>query len=68
MIPNIRSRRLDAAEAHAREMRCKLVLLSSHSFQAPGFYWRNGYEEVARVDDHPVGYCDIFYVKRLDKP
>jgi ribosomal protein S18 acetylase RimI-like enzyme len=57
---------LRAVERHAREKRCRLVLVSSHSFQAPGFYARRGYEQVARVHDHPVGHANIFYVKCLD--
>lgn len=57
---------LGAAERHAREKRCRLVLLASHSFQAPEFYARRGYEPVARVNDHPVGHANIFYAKRLD--
>ena len=57
---------LDAVEHHARERNCRLVLLSTHSFQAPGFYARRGYQAVAKVDDYPVGHRDIFYAKRLD--
>jgi GNAT superfamily N-acetyltransferase len=57
---------LRAVEEHARGKRCRLVLLSSHSFQAPEFYARRGYEQVARVLDHPVGHENIFYAKRLD--
>lgn len=56
---------LDAVERHAREKHCSLVLLSSHSFQAPDFYARRGYAQVARVEDHPVGHSNIFYVKRI---
>jgi RimJ/RimL family protein N-acetyltransferase len=56
---------LDAIERYARGKRCTLVLLASHSFQAPGFYARKGYEEVARLDDHPVGHASLFFVKRL---
>ena len=56
---------LSAIERHAQEKRCKLVLVSSHSFQAPYFYARKGYEQVARVTDHPVGHANIFYTKRL---
>lgn len=57
---------LGAVERHARRKRCVVVLLSSHSFQAPKFYARRGYEQVARVNDHPVGYSSSFYRKRLD--
>ena len=57
---------LAAVERHAREQRCRLVLVASHSFQAPEFYARRGYERVARVSDHPVGYSSIVYAKRLD--
>jgi len=57
---------LTAIEEHAREKRCRLVLLSSHSFQAPLFYARMGYEQIARINDYPVGHADFFYAKRLD--
>ena len=57
---------LSAVENHAVSKRCRLVLLSSHSFQAPGFYARRGYSQVTRVNDHPVGHTNIFYSKRLD--
>lgn len=56
---------LGAVERHAREKRCSVVVLASHSFQAPGFYARQGYEQVARIPDHPVGHSSIFFVKRL---
>jgi ribosomal protein S18 acetylase RimI-like enzyme len=54
-----------AAEEHARSKHCVVMLLSSHSFQAPGFYERHGYERQAVIDDHPVGYTSIFLAKRL---
>ena len=57
---------LRAVERHAREKPCRLILVSSHSFQAPGFYARKGFEQVARIDDHPVGHANTFYAKRLD--
>jgi len=57
---------LEAVEGHAREKGCRLVLLSTHSFQAPSFYFRRGYEQVALVNDYPVGYRDIFLSKRLN--
>ena len=57
---------LEAVERHAREKGCRLVLLSTHSFQAPGFYARRGYTQVARVDDHPIGHASISFAKRLN--
>jgi len=59
---------LAAVECHAREKRCRLVLLSSHSFQAPEFYARRGYDQVARINDYPVGFVDIVYAKRVATP
>ena len=56
---------LAAIERYARDKRCELVLLSSHSFQAPGFYARRGYAEVARVADHPVEHASVYFMKRL---
>jgi GNAT superfamily N-acetyltransferase len=57
---------LGAVERHAREKRCRLILLWSHSFQAPEFYARKGYEPMAHISDHPVGHSSRFYTKRLD--
>lgn len=58
---------LAAVERHASEKRCRLVLVSTHSFQAPEFYARRGYEPTADIDDHPVGHSSNFYSKRLDR-
>jgi len=57
-----------AAEEHARTKSCAMMLLSSHSFQAPGFYERLGYERQAVIYDHPVGYTSVFLAKRLSAP
>ncbi len=56
-----------AAEREARLRNCRQVVLSTHSFQAPEFYARLGYVEVARVDGHPSGHANIFLAKRLEK-
>lgn len=58
---------VQAVERHARAKRCRLVLLSSHDFQAPDFYVRLGYEPIARIAHYPVGYMDIVFAKRLDR-
>lgn len=62
----IGSELLDAVEAHARDKGCRVVFVSSHSFQAPQFYARHGYQQVAQVKDHPVGHDAIHFAKRLN--
>jgi len=56
---------LQAAEAEARQRGCEQMILSTHSFQAPAFYERLGYERQAVVPDHPRGHANVTYVKRL---
>jgi GNAT superfamily N-acetyltransferase len=54
-----------AAEEHARGRGCVVMFLTSHSFQAPGFYERMGYARQAVVQDHPVGHASVFLARRL---
>lgn len=56
---------LRAAEGHALRRGCRQILLCSHSFQAPGFYVKHGFRQVARIEDYPLGHADIFLAKRL---
>jgi ribosomal protein S18 acetylase RimI-like enzyme len=56
---------LQTAEAHAKTKSCVVMLLSSHSFQAPRFYERMGFEQQAVVIDHPPGHTNILFAKRL---
>jgi GNAT superfamily N-acetyltransferase len=56
---------LAAAEREARLRNCRQILLSSHSFQAPEFYARLGYIEIARIEGHPTGHASIFLAKPL---
>src|SRR5690349_11314552 len=46
-------RLLKAAEDKARECGCRVILISSYSFQAPSFYQKNGYELVWKLQDFP---------------
>ncbi len=54
-----------AAESEAENRGCEQVVLLTHSFQAPLFYERLGYERKYAIEGRPRGYADIVYVKRL---
>ena len=55
-----------AAESEAMTHGCEQVVLMTHSFQAPAFYERLGYERKYAIEGRPRGYADIVYVKRLN--
>lgn len=57
---------LHAAEAEAARRGCTLIVLTTHSFQAPGFYERLGYERQYVVEGRPRGHYDIAFSKTLE--
>ena len=54
-----------AAEEEALQRGCQVIVLESHSFQAPNFYRKHGYTEAGFRPDYPQGYGDYFFYKRL---
>jgi putative oxidoreductase len=56
---------LRSGEREARRRGCRQILLTTHSFQAPGFYEKEGYDRMTTVEDQPVGHSHIVMVKRL---
>jgi GNAT superfamily N-acetyltransferase len=56
---------LRSAEAEALARGCAQVTLATHSFQAPGFYQRLGYERKYAIEGCPKGHADVIYVKVL---
>ena len=61
------SRLMDAFESESLRRGCAQIALSTHSFQAPGFYADRGYHEVGRTPDYPRGHDHIHLLKRLDR-
>jgi GNAT superfamily N-acetyltransferase len=57
------SRLLQEAESVAKEMGAHSAALETFEWQAPAFYAKQGYEEVARMD----GYVQNFYLALMKK-
>jgi ribosomal protein S18 acetylase RimI-like enzyme len=56
---------LTAAEDEARRRGCRRVVVTTHSFQAPGFYQRLGYRHIATVEGYPEGHAKLTFIKPL---
>jgi GNAT superfamily N-acetyltransferase len=54
---------LQAAEAEAHRRGCFQMVLSTHSFQAPAFYRKLGYEITGGYQDYPKGH-QMYYLHK----
>ena len=57
-----------SAETEALARGCTQVVLATHSFQAPGFYERLGYERKYVIEGRPRDHANVIYVKGLSHP
>lgn len=53
------------AEMMARQKNCIKAFVDTMSFQAPEFYQRLGFQEIARIKDFYPGHDRIFYSKMI---
>jgi GNAT superfamily N-acetyltransferase len=59
------TRIIKAAEAEALRRGCSRAILSTLSFQAPGFYERQGWQVLGQIDCDPPGQTRFYMTKRL---
>jgi ribosomal protein S18 acetylase RimI-like enzyme len=58
-------RLVQAAEREAAARGCRVVRVNTHTFQAPGFYRKLGYEQIGFADGTPAGHGEAFLAKAL---
>lgn len=58
-------RLLEEAEEIARSKQCTFIKLNTFSFQAPEFYKKYGYKEMAVIENAPLGNKHYYFIKDL---
>ncbi|WP_145946788.1 GNAT family N-acetyltransferase [Paenibacillus sp. Y412MC10] len=58
-------RLLEEAEEIARSKQCTFIKLNTFSFQAPEFYKKYGYKEMAVIENAPLGNKHYYFIKEL---
>jgi GNAT superfamily N-acetyltransferase len=61
------ARLLAAAEGEAARRGCREMQLATHSYQAPGFYRRQGYEQIGELPGWPAPSTRFFFRKWLGR-
>ncbi|TWT02478.1 GNAT family N-acetyltransferase [Planomicrobium sp. CPCC 101079] len=56
---------MEQIEAYARSISCRLMIVETFSFQAPGLYKKLGFNEFGIIEDHPAGHSFHYFEKRL---
>ncbi|GGQ37519.1 GNAT family N-acetyltransferase [Streptomyces mutabilis] len=59
------SRFMREAEDEAARRGCTDMIVSTYTFQAPGFYPRLGFRERGRIQGVPGGHEDVYFHKRI---
>ena len=59
------TRIIKAAEEEGARRGCSRAILSTLSFQAPGFYERQGWQVLGRIDCDPPGHTRFMMTKKL---
>jgi ribosomal protein S18 acetylase RimI-like enzyme len=58
-------RLMRAVEAEVAGRGCRVIRVNTHTFQAPAFYRKLGYEQIGYAEDTPIDHGEVFFAKRL---